>query len=248
MPISSRRQWPPENTTVVGCSRSQPHRNRTHLVVATTSASASADRPSPTAMKRVCLFISKLFVERRTPVLRKNKNIHLIPFIMQSMPSGFVAAGSARPVSRPSPHCVCFRMLAVAMRPAAAHMDLQSLEVQAVPLAALGGVWTRGKAGPRHHWAAFPLACCASPWHRLCLVADRTVVAEPGDGPGGLVRQPAPGPRGCGEPFARSSGQQHSVPPAWRPWRPAFAGGVHSLRCAPRLQVVFWPWVRPNVL
>ena len=65
---------------------------------------------------------------------------------MQSLPSGFVAAGSARPVSRPSPHCVCFRMLAVAMRPSAAHMDLQSLEVQAVPLAALGGVWRRGKA------------------------------------------------------------------------------------------------------
>ena len=63
---------------------------------------------------------------------------------MQSLPSGFVAAGSARPVSRPSPHCVCFRMLAVAMRPSAAHMDLQSLEVQAVPLAALGGVWRRG--------------------------------------------------------------------------------------------------------
>ena len=62
---------------------------------------------------------------------------------MQSLPSGFVAAGSARPVSRPSPHCVCFRMLAVAMRPSAAHMDLQSLEVQAVPLAALGRVETR---------------------------------------------------------------------------------------------------------
>ena len=39
-------------------------------------------------------------------------------------------------------------MLAVAMRPSAAHMDLQSLEVQAVPLAALGGVWRRGKATP----------------------------------------------------------------------------------------------------
>ena len=85
---------------------------------------------------------------------------------MQSLPSGFVAAGSARPVSRPSPHCVCFRMLAVAMRPSAAHMDLQSLEVQAVPLAALGGVWRRGKAqqangnaahastGLHFHWLA----------------------------------------------------------------------------------------------
>ena len=52
MPISSRRQWPPENTR---SSRSQPHRNRAHLVVATTSTSASADRPSPAAMKRVCI-------------------------------------------------------------------------------------------------------------------------------------------------------------------------------------------------
>ena len=61
----------------------------------------------------------------------------------QSLPSGFVAAGSARPVSRPSPHCVCFRILAVAVPPAAAHMVRPSLKVHAVPLAALGRVETR---------------------------------------------------------------------------------------------------------
>lgn len=72
LPISSRRQWPPENTTGRS-SRSQPHRNRAHLVVATTSASASADRPSPAAMKRVCIPRAK------HPCSRKNKNIHLIP-------------------------------------------------------------------------------------------------------------------------------------------------------------------------
>ena len=63
--------------------------------------------------------------------------------VMQSMPSGFVAAGSARPVSRPSQHCVCFRILAVAVPPAAAHMVRPSLKVHAVPLAALGRVETR---------------------------------------------------------------------------------------------------------
>ena len=61
LPISSRRQWPPENTTGRS-SRSQPLRNRAHLVVATTSASASADRPSPAAMKRVCIPRAKPFL------------------------------------------------------------------------------------------------------------------------------------------------------------------------------------------
>ena len=54
MPISSRRQWPPENTTGRS-SRSQANRIRDHLVMATTSTSASADRPSPAARKRVCI-------------------------------------------------------------------------------------------------------------------------------------------------------------------------------------------------
>ena len=46
-------------------SRSKPHRNRAHLVVATTSTSASADRPSPAAMirmKRVCIPRAKPFL------------------------------------------------------------------------------------------------------------------------------------------------------------------------------------------